>query len=329
MGDINHIKIVNYRTVSGELFPEIDLSYEIFGTAENMEDNAVLVCHALTGNSHAAGPGGWWADYIGEAKGIDLRRYTVIAFNIPGNGYGLNPQIFENYKAFTSRDIAILFWMGAQEIGIKHLYAIIGGSLGGVVAWEMAIEYPDFADLVVPIGSDYKITDWILAHNKVQEQILEHSSCPLHTARMMAMMFYRTPQSFKAKFNRSWNYEDNMYNAESYLMYQGDKLVKRFHLESYKLMNHLLTSHNIAYKRGGEIEALKRIKSRVITIGIDTDIFFVAEENRAAVPFLRSLGLSVEYREICSPHGHDAFLVEFNQLSNLTSDIFLRKKVTR
>ncbi len=325
MSELRYIKIKNYRSVSGSDFPEIDLSYEIFGDESKLFTNGVLICHALTGNSNVAGEGGWWTDYIGYGKGLDLKHYTVIAFNIPGNGYGPSPQFFENYTEFTTRDIAILFNKGLEEIGVKRLHAILGGSLGGAIAWELAIEFPNLAKYILPIGSDYKVTDWVLAHNRVQMQILENSKDPLNDARMMAMMFYRTPKSFKMKFNRSWNFQQNVYNAESYLLHHGKKIKERFFLESYKLMNHLLTTHNISKYRGGEIEALKQVKAKVISIGIDSDIFFVAEENKMALPFLRSMGVDVEYREIQSPHGHDAFLIEFCQLGNLTADVFYKR----
>ena len=197
MNELNRIIIRNYTTQSGTLFPEIELSYEVFGSEDRLRTHGILVTHALTGNSNVAGNGGWWANFVGYQKGIDLNHYAVIAFNIPGNGYGLNPQLFDNYRQLSTRDIAHLFYQGLQQLQIERLYAIVGGSLGGVLAWELAIEYPNLAELIVPIGADYKITDWILAHNKVQEQILENSSNPLHDARMMAMMFYRTPQSCK------------------------------------------------------------------------------------------------------------------------------------
>ena len=205
MKHLHHIQLENFTTESGYYYPEFALSYQLFGQ-ELGQAPVVLVNHALTGNSNVAGEGGWWNSLIGLGKLIDTSKYTVIAFNIPGNGYDeVEANRIDNYEDFTARDIARLFGFGLEKIGIDRLYAAIGGSLGGSIAWEMAVLLPDLIENLVPVASDWKASDWILAHNKTQQQILSNSSKPVHDARMMAMLFYRTAESFKEKFNRTRN----------------------------------------------------------------------------------------------------------------------------
>ena len=189
----------------------------------------VLVNHALTGNSDVASEhAGWWRGIISDGNLIDTLRYTVIAFNIPGNGFDKKPgNLIENYKDFTARDVAKLFGLALQELGVKKLHAFIGGSLGGGISWEMAVLFPDLSKHLISIASDWKASDWILAHNKVQEQILLNSSKPIHDARMMAMLFYRTAASFKEKFNRTVNENLGIPNVESWLLHHGYQLEKQ------------------------------------------------------------------------------------------------------
>ena len=203
--NLKYITLENFTTESGYFYPKFELSYQVFGQ-ELKTAPTVLVNHALTGNSNVAGENGWWNSIIGLGKVIDTNTYTVIGFNVPGNGYDENHDNFiENFEDFTARDIARLFGLGLELIGVTKLFAAIGGSLGGGIAWEIAVLYPNLIENLIPVASDWKASDWILAHNKTQLQILSNSSKPVHDARMMAMLFYRTADSFKQKFNRTKN----------------------------------------------------------------------------------------------------------------------------
>jgi homoserine O-acetyltransferase len=278
----------------------------------------------LTGNSDVAGENGWWKSIVGDSKLIDTEKYTVLAFDIPGNGYKTTEILYE-YNAFSAYDIANLFGLAVQQLQIPKLYAAIGSSLGGGIAWEMALLFPDLIENLIPVASDWKASDWILAHNKVQFQILENSKKPLHDARMMAMLFYRTPASFQSRFNRSINNNLGMYNIESWLLHHGEKLEGRFTLHAYKVMTHLLSSVDISKKYDRIEEALESIKSKVIMIGIDSDLFFVAEDNKETVKLLQQKNKEAVYKEIKSIHGHDAFLIEFEQLVEALRDVFKYK----
>ena len=155
MKHLHHIQLENFTTESGYYYPEFALSYQLFGQ-ELGQAPVVLVNHALTGNSNVAGEGGWWNSLIGLGKLIDTSKYTVIAFNIPGNGYDeVEANRIDNYEDFTARDIARLFGFGLEKIGIDRLYAAIGGSLGGSIAWEMAVLLPNLIENLVPVASDW------------------------------------------------------------------------------------------------------------------------------------------------------------------------------
>jgi len=321
-----YISLQNFTTESGYFYPEFELSYQLFGQALGQAP-IVLVNHALTGNSNVAGDTGWWKSLIGLGKVIDTSKYTIIGFNIPGNGYDdIEKNRIDNYEDFTARDIARLFGQGLEEIGVNRLYAAIGGSLGGGIAWELAVLYPNLIENLIPVASDWKASDWILAHNKTQQQILSNSSKPVHDARMMAMLFYRTADSFKEKFNRTRNEEQGNFNTESWLLHHGQKLENRFSLPTYKMMNHLLSSVDITRNRGTFNEVVSQINSRIFQVGVDSDFFFVPKENKETQKLLNEAGIENRYEEIKSIHGHDAFLIEFEQLAKILGPLFKQPK---
>jgi len=314
-----HTQIVNYTTEKGAAYAEIKLSYQLFGKALGTAP-VVLINHALTGNSNVTGEDGWWKDLIGDDKVIDTKLYTVLAFNIPGNG--IDGFVIENYKDFIARDVARLFLLGLEQLQIKSLFAIIGGSLGGGIAWEMAVLNPEITKHLIPVATDWKSTDWLIANCQIQEQFLLNSTNPVHDARMHAMLCYRTPESFKERFQRSKNDDLEIFNVESWLLHHGNKLQERFQLSAYKLMNQLLKTIDVTKDRGDYLKILDGIKSNIHIVGVDSDMFFTAEENRDTHKQLALTHPNVTYNEINSVHGHDAFLIEYEQLEHIVEGIF-------
>ncbi|EAR14388.1 bifunctional aspartokinase I/homeserine dehydrogenase I [Robiginitalea biformata HTCC2501] len=315
---LQHIQLNAFTTEKG-VTQQIELSYQLFGRKLHTAP-VVLVNHALTGNSNVAGPDGWWTSLVGPGKCIDTETYTVLCFNVPGNGY--DGFLIENYKDFIAGDIARIFLLGLEYLGIHKLFALIGGSLGGGIAWEMAALRPDLATHLIPVASDWKSTDWLIANCQIQEQFLVNSSQPVHDARMHAMLCYRTPESFKQRFRRSTNEESRLFNVESWLLHHGKKLQERFQLAAYKLTNQLLKTIDIT--RGGE-EAFQRLQqsaTHIHIIGVDSDLFFTAAENKETYKQLAQVNSNVTYGEIHSVHGHDAFLIEFDQMEQLLQDVF-------
>jgi len=319
---LNHIILQDFTTESGAFYSAINLSYQVFGRPLNTAP-VVLVNHALTGNSKVVGEKGWWNDLIGDNKTIDTTFYTVLAFNIPGNGYDDNfDTLFLNYKDFSVKDFSVVFWEGLKVLEIESLFAVIGGSLGGGIAWEMAALEPTKIDNLIPIATDWKATDWVIANVLVQDQILNNSQNPIADARLHAMLLYRTPQSLKLKFNRKEAEIANSFQIENWLNHHGKKLQNRFHLASYKLMNHLLKTIDITKKRSGFLAVANTITANIHIVSVDTDLFFIPSENRETYDELIVTKENVFYHEIKSIHGHDAFLIEFEQLSTIISPIF-------
>jgi len=315
-----YTRIVDYTTQNGFQLSNIQLSYQLFGQKLGTAP-VVMVNHALTGNSSVTGNGGWWQDLIGNKKPIDTNRYTIIAFNIPGNGY--DDVLIDNYQDFVAKDIANLFLLALNQIGITKLFAIIGGSLGGGIAWEMVALKKDITQHLIPIASDWKSTDWLIANCLIQQQFLLNSSKPIHDARMHAMMCYRSPESYKAKFNRSINEDLKFFNVESWLFHHGKKLQERFQLSAYKMMNHLLRTIEATSNEDWSFE-LNKIEAKIHILAVDSDLFFTAKENQETYQELSKLNSKVTYHEIISIHGHDAFLIEFDQLEKIIKPIFLQ-----
>lgn len=291
---------------------QISLSYQLFGQ-DLFSAPIILINHALTGNSNVAGEKGWWKQLIGEDQVIDTNKYTVLCFNIPGNGY--DDFLIDNWSDFTPSDIANIFLKGLGILHIKNLYAIIGGSLGGGIGWEMLAKNPDLTELFIPIACDSKTHDWLHAQCLVQKFLLNGNDEPLQKARIHAMLCYRTPQSLNDRFQNTFNLEKQKLESEDWLNYHGKSLAERFSLKSYQLMNHLLMNINANDKDLG------KIKARMHMISVDTDLFFPASEIRMCFNRLKAEKDDVFYHEIKSIHGHDAFLMEYEQLNYIIKNI--------
>jgi len=318
--ELKKLNIENYVSENGTSF-NIELSYEVFGKPIGSTP-IVLVNHALTGNSSVCGKHGWWNHIVGNNKLIDLNKYTVLAFNFPGNGY--DGFLIRNYENLILRDIAKLILKGLDKLKIENLYAIIGGSIGGGLVWEIAAISPNVSENFIPIACDWKSSDWLLANTRLQKQILNNSSNPVHDARMHAMLCYRSPLSFQKKFARSKDSE--IFNVESWLLHHGKKLQQRFSLQSYKMMNHLLSTIDIT--RSGELkfeDIVSKIKGNIFIVSVDSDLFFTDYQNRETFYKACRIKDNIFFKTIKSVHGHDAFLIEFDQLNELLSNVFLHK----
>lgn len=323
---LQKIDILNFKLENGKVLTKTPLFYQIFGQPIGNAP-VVIVNHALTGNSNVTGENGWWNDLIGENKIIDTNYFTIIAFNIPGNGFDGNTEnLITNYKDFTARGIANIFLEGINSLEIQTVFALIGGSLGGGIAWEMANLQPTKFQNLIPIATDWKASDWVIANVLVQDQILNNSDNPIVDARLHAMLLYRTPQSFKKKFNRNKKADLNDFEIESWLVNHGFKLQNRFKLTAYKLMNHLLKTIDITKETNDFVVSASKISANIHIVAVDTDYFFIPDENRETFEILKPIKQNVFYHEIKSIHGHDAFLIEFDQLAQILEPIFNKQK---
>ena len=301
-----------FETRSGSSV-DLQLSYQVFGKDLHTAP-VVMVNHALTGNSDVAGENGWWKTVVGPGKPIDTDTFTVICFNIPGNGF--DGFFIDDYESFTVQDIASLFLKGLDELNISGLFALVGGSVGGSVGWEMLIQRPDLARKFIPIATDFKTSDWLHSQCLVQKFLLESKDRPLEKARLHAMLCYRTPESLNFRFRNETDAEKKIRKSEDWLNFHGKKLTERFSLKAYQLVNHLLM--NI---KGNE-EGLIKIEAEIHLVAIDADLFYPAFEIKNTGTFLKNNNKNVFYHEIRSVHGHDAFLMEYEQLNAILIPVF-------
>lgn len=320
MSKIQKIVFQNVPLQNGVVQAKVILSYQLFGQPVGSAP-LVVVNHALTGNSQVIGENGWWQSLIGDDKIIDTKKYAVLAFNIPGNSYQDKENLIENYQDFTNSDIANLFWKGIDSFKVNQVFAVIGGSLGGAIAWEMAAIRPKSIANLIPVATSWKASDWLIGNVLIQDLILNNSKNPIHDARIHAMLLYRTPESLQEKFHTQLQNSEGLFQVESWLLHHGEKLQNRFQLSAYKLMNHLLKTTDI-FKNNSKSEVIKNITSNIHLISVDTDYFFTANEIKTAFQEVKNYKKNAFYHEIKSIHGHDAFLIEFEQLNNILKPIF-------
>lgn len=312
---LNFITLYQFKLHSGKIL-DINLSYQIFGP-ELFSAPVILVNHALTGNSNFSGEKGWWKYLIGKEKIIDTDRFTVLCFNIPGNGYEGN--IIENYQDFITSDVARIFLEGLDYLKIEKLHTIIGGSLGGGIGWEMLAVNPGLTENFIPVACDFQTSDWLYSQCLVQKFLLEQQEEPLQKARAHAMLCYRTPESLNSRFKNECLIDKELRKSEDWLNFHGKKLAERFSLQAYKLMNQLLMSIR------ADRDQLHLISADIHLVAVNSDLFFPAREMKETYQFLISNKPNVFYHEINSIHGHDAFLMEYEQLTNILKKVFNEK----
>lgn len=308
---LQHITLYQFKLQS-EIILDLNLSYQFFG-AELFSAPIILINHALTGNSNVSGENGWWKTLVGDQKIVDTTRFTVLCFNIPGNGF--DGHFIHNYENFTTKDIAKIFLEGLSALKITTLYAMIGGSLGGAIGWEMLAIKNDLAERFIPIACDFKTSDWLYSQCLVQQFLLDIDEKPLEKARMHAMLCYRTPESLNLRFKNEWDETHQIRKSHDWLNFHGKSLAQRFTLKAYRLMNQLLMTIN------ADAEQLKNIKAELHLVSVDSDLFFPASEMKKCFEVLHKTKASTFYHEIKSIHGHDAFLMEYEQLNKILEKI--------
>ena len=313
---LGQVTLSDFRNWRGESIPSLTLTYQVAGPALGTAP-IVLVCHALTGNSAVAGPEGWWAKLIGPGQTIDTIRYTILSIDIPGNEYAGSAPL-DDPSLLSVRDVARLWLLVLRELRVDQLYALIGPSLGGGIAWQIAALEPTLAEYLFPIATDYKASDWLLAQTEVQRLILDHSDCPIHDARVHAMLTYRTPESLIGRFEGKTT-DSGLPRVLDWLDYHGRTLEGRFSLSAYRVMTFLSSTIHAAESE----KELTRIASDIHLVAIDSDRLFPYFIARETIEGLRCSGKArAELHTIVSDHGHDAFLIEYDQLCRIMSPFF-------
>jgi homoserine O-acetyltransferase len=288
----------------------------------------VVVVHALTGSADAAGD--WWAPLIGPGRSLDTDRFGVLCANLLGGRYGTtgptspDPATGRPYgrafPAVSTRDQARAQWRLLDALGIDRLALVTGGSLGGMVALEVAVQRPSAVGHVVPIAAPHATGPLAIAWNHIQVALVERlGSEGLGLARQLAMTTYRSEADFAKRFARSVE-PDGRPSIVSYLDHQGRKLIERFDGDTYRILAGAMDRHDVGAGRGGTGRAFGGLGAggtRVTGIGIEGDILYGPDQVRDLVDAARAAGADARYREIRSSKGHDAFLVEWDQLGTL------------
>ncbi len=310
---LQRCKISKYTTFSGIQYENLTISYQVYG--QKLHSAPVIILnHALTGNSDLQSKKyGWWRGLLGEEKLFNTNEYTIIAFNILGNGFDGN--FINEFRDFSLKDIAKLFILTLEKLKIESVFAIVGGSLGGSLAWEFATLKEGYLKFLIPIASDNVASNWLIAFTHSQESILLNSEKPLQDARKMAMLFYRNPNSVARKFKREKD-KEGVYEVESWLEYHGEKLKKRYAVQSYLMMNHLMKTVDVG------LDEMKKIDAKVIQIGVSSDLLYPKDEILKTKMDLDELNIENEYFEIKSSDGHDAFFIEQKQIEKFLTHIF-------
>lgn len=309
----------------GSVLPELVVAWRHDGPGP-ADAPQVLVVHALTGSADAAGD--WWEPLIGSGRAFDTGRVGVLGANLLGGRYGttgptsVDPATGRPYgPAFppvSTRDQARAMWAILDALGIEEIALVVGGSLGGMVALEVGLTRPSGVRHVVPIAAPAATGPMAIAWNHIQVELIERLGPDgLALARELAMTTYRSETDFEERFGREAE-ADGRPSIVSYLDHQGDKLVERFDGDTYRILAGAMDRHDIGAGRGGEDAALAALApagTRLTGIGIADDILYGPRQVRRLVDAAGRAGVDARYREIRSTKGHDAFLVEWDQLT--------------
>lgn len=331
---------------SGQKLGPTTLAYETCGTLNKQKQNAILVLHALTGDAHASGTNGWWNNLIGPGKGLDTNKYFIICSNVIGGCQGstgpsaTNPKTGKPYGTdfplVTIGDMVNAQARLIDQLGIEKLLAVVGGSMGGMQALQWMVSYPERIRSAIPIATTLKHTPQQIAFNEVGRQAIMAdpdwknghyygSQIPakgLAVARMIGHITYMSDISMAEKFGRRIRGDKEKFKfgaefeVEGYLRYRGDNFVKRFDANSYLYITKAIDYFNIL-KEKNLATIFKGLKAKVLVISFKLDWLYPANQSQEIVKACKLSGVDTTYCEINSTYGHDAFLLETEQETQL------------
>jgi homoserine O-acetyltransferase len=348
----------------GRKFGPITLAYETYGELSPAKDNAILVLHALSGDAHAAGfshpherQPGWWDIMIGPGKAFDTRKYFVICSNVIGGCKGstgpssIDPQTERPYALsfpmVTIHDMVNTQQMLIDHLGIEQLLCVVGGSMGGMQVLQWVVSYPERVRLAIPIATTSKMSAQGIAFNEVGRQAIESDphwrdgdyygkSTPrrgLAIARMIGHITYLSEKSMHQKFGRKlqdkteYGYDFRTdFQVESYLRYKGDHFVDRFDANSYLYISKAMDYFDLAQPCGSLEQAFANVKAKFLVISFSSDWLFPSYQSKEIVSACRRVGAEAIYTEIQTDYGHDAFLLESEQLTSLIANFLIHGK---
>ncbi len=344
----------------GGSLPKVVIAYESWGTLSATHDNAVLVFTGLSPSAHACSSpqdpsAGWWEYMIGPDKPIDTNRFYVVCVNSLGSCFGstnpnsINPQTGKRYCAdfpdLTMEDIAKAGHHAMQELGVDHLCAVVGASMGGMASLAYALQYPDEVDYVVTISSACRSLPLALAMRSIQREIVRcdpdwkngryqpdaEPKNGMVLARKIGLISYRAGEEWNQRFSRvrvdpKRRSEDKFgieFEVESYLDYNARKFVDTFDANSYLYLSRAMDLFDVA-EHGGSVNAgLAKIHARkTLVVGVDTDILFPIQQQEEIYRGLAKAGRNVDLIRLPSIHGHDSFLIDEDHFSPTIQKFF-------
>jgi homoserine O-acetyltransferase len=325
-----------FELETGEQLDELVIAYRTWGNIENADRRAILICHALTGSADVDA---WWPGIIGADGAFDPRHDFIVCANILGSCYGTTGPVSSRpgddapYRAGFPR-ISVRDMVNAQALLLDHLDVqqlelVTGPSLGGMQALEWALMFPDRVSCVVPIGVGGQHSAWCVAISEAQRAAIaadpnwqggyyDDATRPdrgLAAARMMAICTYRSSQSFNERFGRQQDGQ-GLFDVQSYLNYQGDKINSRFDANTYVTLTHAMHTHDLARDRGDYAVVLDKLRQAALVVSVSSDALYPPEEQRALAAALPN----AQYAVLDSAHGHDGFLIETDAVAKLIAE---------
>ncbi len=345
-----------FKLESGKVLSELEIAFETYGEITADKDNVIFICHALSGDAHVAGiheddgRKGWWDEMVGPGKGIDTNLYYVVCANILGGCKGttgpssVNPETGKpygsNFPHFTVGDVVDAHCVLLKQLGIEKLAAVVGGSFGGMQVLEWAVKHPDSVNRCICVASSKSLSAQALAFDVVGRKAItsdpswnggdyyaadKKPSAGLAQARMLGHITYLSREMMAEKFGRERKDQvesddkhgfESDFQVESYLDYQGEKFADRFDANSYLLITKAMDEFDLGSRYGGLDKAFAAIKSKLLVVALSEDWLFPPNQSRDLANGLLSAGRHVSYCELLAPHGHDAFLLDIENLGN-------------
>lgn len=328
--DHTYLDLAGFTTGAGEVLPEARLAYRVTGNVEAARANGwIVVFHALTGSADVSA---WWGPLVGPGRPLDTERHAVVSANLLGSCYGSSgPVEWQRaseapFPVLTTGDLARAFEQLVPALGIERVALATGGSLGGMVALQWGMLTGARVDHLAIFAAPAVTSPQSIAWNAAQRLAIEADpawrggryhpdrgpEAGLAAARAIAMITYRSASEFVARFGREQHHAPGRFDVESYLRRQGEKLVARFDAASYVTLMAAMDAHDVGPLDEAARLTARRV-SRVTGVGIDTDILYPAAEIRSWVEAYRP-HVDARYEGITSLSGHDAFLIEFDQV---------------
>lgn len=315
---VGQLDLGDFRTDAGEVLTNASLAWRVFGAPERGRlQGWNLVFHALTGSADVPA---WWGPLLAPGAALDPAVRPVLAANLLGSCYGSTgpaDRPNQRFPLLTARDLARAHLPLLAELGVERVARVTGGSLGGMVSLHFGTLSPVPIDRLVVFAAPAATSAQAIGWNAAQRLAIEADPVRgLAAARAIAMITYRSAIEFEQRFARRSTREAGRYDVDHYLRRQGEKLVSRFNAPSYRALMASMDAHDVGPLRSAARATAERCQE-VIGVGVDTDILYYADEVRSWVSAYAEEGVNARYEEIASPYGHDAFLIEFEQVGRI------------